>query len=615
MTEPEAGANPAAHSGPAGEADREALDAILAHYLFERDPAALDLVQNEVSWIDLPTGAVLFEQDETSRDSYFVLSGRLRAIQRDKDGKSIRLGEIGRGEMVGEMAMLSGEKRSATIIAMRPTRLARLGLATFEKIIAIAPAIAMQTMRLLIERFRKADRARNPLFVPTTIALVPATRDVDLAGLAQALEESAATRGVSMRALAAGPDGDTGEIADRIRTAEMSGAFVLLLTDMADTAWTRRCLSEADELVLVAEASARDAPTAIGEVLGHAEQVNAARRTLLLLHAADVASPQGTSAWLARCAADRHIHIRPALERDRARLFRLLTGRAIGLVFSGGGARGLAQIGVLRALEESGVAVDLVGGTSMGAVIAAWCAMEVEGEALMRASQRAFGKSPSSDYNLLPLISLVRGERTLEITRHEVREATGGHETDSEDCWKSFFCIASNFTAQRETVLTRGPHTRNIVASYSIPGIFPPQIIDGHLMFDGGSFNNFPVDVMRRMGASRVIGIDMLVADERRHVIEKIPSPGALARDRLRKRENRRFRLPSLPEILLTASFVSAFERQRSMRDLTDLYFQPAIRRVGLLDWSKIGDAIEQGYRHAKEVLSAMKPEELDAFR
>ena len=195
-----------------------------------------------------------------------------------------------------------------------------------------------------------------------------------------------------------------------------------------------------------------------------------------------------------------------------------------------------------------------------------------------------------------------------------IENAAGG-DIDSEDTWKTFFVIASDFSINSEVVLDKGNLARNVIASYAVPGALPPVFIGGHLMFDGGMFNNFSVDVMARLGARQIIGVDLLIEDGRVFEIEQIPGTIAHLRDKLRSWDTQRYRLPTVPETMLNSSFISSVSKQKAMRKFVDLLFQPRIEQVGLLQWKRYDEVVAVGYNHAKQVLAAESEDKLRAFR
>ena len=301
-----------------------------------------------------------------------------------------------------------------------------------------------------------------------------------------------------------------------------------------------------------------------------------------------------------------HLHVRPALARDMARLARLLSRNGIGLVLGGGGARGFAHLGVLRALHEHGIEIDCIGGTSIGAVMALPAAADRPPDEGRAVARRGFSRNPTGDFNLLPFVSLFAGRRMRALLRQGLQEllGPGAEEADIEDLWKTFFCVASNYSQAREEVLRHGNLFAAAAASMAIPGALPPVVRDGDLLCDGGTFNNYPVDVMRaQRGIGCVIGVDLSARKPRRIEVAAVPGTWALLRDRLRPRKARRYKLPSLSAILLNATILYSESRLGSAARLTDVHFKPALERVGLLQWNRFDDIERQGYEHAMQVL------------
>ena len=325
----------------------------------------------------------------------------------------------------------------------------------------------------------------------------------------------------------------------------------------------------------------------------------------MLVHDAEVRCPSGTKHWLARRPVTDHVHVRPALEGDMARLARIQSRTAVGLVLAGGGAKGLAHLGLYQALQERGLVVDFVGGTSIGSIMAAMVASDQPLDQLMPIARAAFADKPTGDFNLLPLISLIRGRRMRRILRVAL-EKVFGHAADIEDAWKNYFCVASNYTEAREQVISQGPLTQSILASTAIPGAFPPVPVAGDLLFDGGTFNNFPVSIMRkRRGVGKVIGMDLGTRKPKPVTFDEVPGTWALLRDRLRPRQQRRYKLPSFMAYLLNVNIMYSTSRQGESRRLTDLYFSPPLERVGMLQWQRFDSIAKQGYEYASEVLDA----------
>jgi NTE family protein len=582
----------------------------LRSYLGIVDEAAIDVVRGRVRWLQLASGETLMRQGEPGDALYLLVSGRLR-VYIEQDGQRRVVREISRGEVVGEMSLITDEPRSATLVAIRDSVLVSLGKEDFAQLQAISPTVTLALTRQIIARLR-TERDRPALDRPVTMALLPVSEGVDAAELARPLAAQLAAIGrvavldaTQARTASLPDDGRSRQQVGRL-IDEVEGAhdFVLLVGGSSPDFWTGCCVRHADEILLLADPSREPRLHASERVLlMDAPAAIEAAQILLLLHPADTRMPQGTGRWLARRPVTEHMHLRRGHEPDVARLARVQSRSAVGLVLAGGGARGFAHLGVYRALREQGVEIDVVGGTSIGAVMALPVAADQSSDAAESLLRRAFGRNPTGDWSVLPLLSLIKGRRLRRIVAESVAESVGP-DAGIEDLWKRYFCIASNFSDPGEVIMERDDLQRALLASIAIPGALPPVVHDGDLLCDGGTFNNFPVDVMRRMrGVGHVIGVDLGAGRPRRIELAELPGPWSMLIDRLRPRRARRFRLPGLSSVLMNATILYSLSRREQSRRLTDLYFNPPLHRVGMLDWKRFDSVVRQGYEHAKEVL------------
>jgi NTE family protein len=610
-------------------------DTLLRHHLqaFFADvaPEAVDRFREHLTWVDIRGGETLLQQGDPGDALYLLVSGRLRTYVTDEDGAQRMLREVPRGEIVGEMSLYTGEPRSATVVAIRDSVLARLGKDEFDRLLLSSGQVSVALTRQIIRRLR-TDGSAPAANRPVTIGLIPVTDGVETMDFAQRLgarmgahgrvrvldsgsiEHELQRIGADVRQL--GEPEFQQQVALLLDKIEADNDFVLLVGDDAPTDWTRRCTRHADELLLLADAGAepRLHPTEERLLMERPPKTEAAE-VLVLLHPAQTRSPRNTAAWLARRPVADHLHIRSSLDRDMGRLARIQSRTAVGLVLAGGGARGFAHLGVYRALQEQGVEVDYVGGTSMGAVMGTYVASGHPLEVVAQSVRRSFRSNPTGDYNVLPLLSLIKGGRLRRVITAAVHDLFG-FDADIEDLWINFFCVTTNYSRASEHVLRHGNITKSLLASVAIPGALPPVLRDGELFCDGGTFNNFPVDVMARMrGVGKVIGIDLSNANPRRIELEEMPSAWSMFRDRFRGRNRRRFRLPSLASYLMNVTILYSVSRQRQARRQTDLYFNPPLHRIGMLQWHRHEQIAEQGYAHAKQVLAGLSEGEFGALQ
>lgn len=605
----------------------ELLSRQLAAFLGDTDAAAVALLRAHLEWIDIGSGETLMEQGEPGESMFLVISGRLRAYIRDENGQERAVREMSRGQVIGEMSLYTGAPRSATVVAIRESVLIRMDKAAFNKLLASSAQASIGLTQQLIRRLQ-TERARAPVEKPVITGLMAITAGVDLADFGTQLATSMAGAGrvqrvdsswlnAKLQTLGVAADDDQNpevnrQVAMVLDQIEAENDFVVMVADTEPTAWTRRCARHCDELLLVADANepARLHPIETDFLMLRPPRAEAAQ-VLVLLHDADKRTPLKTRAWLDRRPVADHVHIRRGSARDMARLARLQTRTAVGLVLAGGGARGLSQLGIYRALLEHGIEVDCVGGTSIGGLMAMLVASDRPLEHVLQVARKAFGSNPTSDFNWLPLISLIKGQRLRGLVRDAMLDLFGA-DPDAEDLWKNFYCIATNYSTASEVVLRRGNLGRALRASIAIPGALPPVILDGDLLCDGGTFNNFPVDVMRKMrGVGTVLGVDLSLGKPRKIPHSEVPSTWALLRDKLRLRGRRRYRLPSIASLLMNVTILYSVSRQHQAKALTDVYFNPPLHRVGMLEWNKLDQIVKQGYTHGNEVLRALEPASL----
>lgn len=534
----------------------------------------VDEAVSELEWRSLPGGHVLFEAGSPADAVFFVVSGCLGVY--GPGGELV--GRIAAGETVGEMGLIVSSPRRATVKALRDSELAVLSAGTFERVLLGHPEAILRLARLTVQRLDDRENEHKRVMTPRTLAIVPLDADIDLVGQAEhfvaALSRFGRADLVGGHSVRHSPQW--------FHEREARNDFVVYAADVGDTPWTRTCLRQADVVLLAARG---DSDPARGP--GPQWQDGSMRRAeLLLLHAGGYAS--GTAArWTAAFPGMPHHHVRSSA--DYGRIVRLITGRAVGLVLSGGGARGFAHLGVVRALREHGVPIDLVGGTSMGGILAAGVASDWSDGELAERFRRSFvDTNPLSDFTL-PLVSLVSGRKVGMLLRREFGDL------DIEDLPLPFFCVSSNLTTGRIAVHQNGTLWRWLRASVAIPGVLPPVFQGGEVFVDGGAMNNLPVDVMRAKGRGPVIGVDCGMDRAFTTDLEATETPSIWKLFGGRGGRKR----PNILQILWRAGMVNSTTATLERRRQSDLLVTPALESLDLLDWKGFERALEIGYRDA----------------
>lgn len=555
------------------------------------DPALLDALTDAIEWLALPGGTTLFDDGELPDALYFVVNGTLGAYQTTPDGHRRLIGRVTSGETVGEMALITGNPRSATIIALRDTELGRLPREAFEKLMLSHPQGLLRISQLMVQRLDSSQRqTRGALRArPKTIAIVPNASSGDAVTFAAQLTTHLEHLG---RAEFVWHQRGATRTSQWFHTIERANDFVVYVCDTAPTSWSRLCLRQADAMLLLADADAPSMEWPVLDTIDPSRQ--ALRRTeLVLIHRAGI-TPGSTGRWLDRLPGITHHHVRNS--SDIGRVARLLSGRGLGLVLSGGGARGFAHIGVLRALREANVTIDAIGGTSIGAIIAAGIAQEWSDEELTARVRRSFvDTNPLNDYTF-PFVALVSGRKVSRLLRHEFGAQF------IEDLPLPFFCVSSNLTTGRLAIHRRGELWRWLRASVAIPGVLPPVVHQGELFCDGASINNLPIEVMRDAGLGQVIGID--VGADRAFTTDDVDSDAPPLWRTLQWFRKRKHRVNIL-QILWRSGTINSAGLRSARHDLSDLILQPPLEQIDMLNWRAFDKAVTAGYDYAKARVKA----------
>lgn len=589
----------------------------LAALFNSADRAVLAELQADAEWVSLRGGDILFRRGDPGDAAYTVLCGRLRVI--DDSAGELALNEVGAGEILGEMALLSAERRAATVLAVRDSLLARLPAAAFHRLIEREPAALRRISALLSERLRnQSANARRQKAVIRTIAVVPAGAGPGAAEFARRLSEALTRLGSTLHvdarrvdqalgregiARCAEHDAASPRLVQWLNEQELANRFVLYETDPLLTSWTERAIRQADHVVFVADSAT---PIESGEIerslAARWQTGRAPRRSLVLLY--EGGAPRGAAAFVAARKVDCHYQIDMDRAGDFARLARCLTGAGIGLVLGGGGARGFAHLGVLRALAEAGVPVDWVGGTSVGAIIGALVAQRLSPEEALAQCKEHFTSLKDPTF---PVVALLAGRR-IRVKLEHVFGATA-----IEDLLLPFLCVSTNLSRATQTVHERGALARAIRASISLPGVLPPVSMGGDLHVDGGLVNNLPIDVM---AAKPEIGT-VLAVDVSAEVEMRAPSDLALERSGWRMLwermhpGNARSELPSIMSLLTRSALVASvhWTRERRTAEAASLYLRIPMADLRLLDFGRIDEIVARGYEAARDAIHAWSNE------
>ena len=525
-------------------------------------PESAELLAGAARWLSVPGGNVLLRKGDPSDSVFIVVSGLLGVVINRPDGEHI-VSRLGAGEVVGEMGCITGQPRSATVKTLRSSEILEIAWSDIERIAAQDPGILMSICRTVVHRMANAQDGRLPIFHPSTFAIVNLGEGADTRRFAEDFKSALTTYGKAGLITHEEGRGTTSGDLNRI---EKEHKYVVYLTEKSSPSWTSRCIRQADMVMVLARGGQPAQPLSRSD-LGIGPDIP----IVLVLEWEPGVQPAKTADWLRATGAARHYHVRqPAHVR---RVARLLTGNGFGLVLSGGGARGLAHLGVEKALRDNGIEIDVVIGTSIGAIIGSGIALEWE-RSFMHAKIHEFtAVSPLWDLTI-PYTSILAGRNV----RRSLKRWFG--DLQVEDIPIPYACISTNLTAGDQTVHRSGDLRTWVRASAALPGIFPPVEVNGELHVDGGVLNNMPADKMRETGAGFVLGVDV-GADVTPAVATTDPVPVKM----------------NLLELLVRVGSIGDGALASTRRKHCDVLITPDVSTVGLLNFKAYERAIDAGYQ------------------
>ncbi|XP_047221562.1 patatin-like phospholipase domain-containing protein 6 isoform X4 [Girardinichthys multiradiatus] len=589
----------------------------VAHTVAIRMSAFVRQMDFAIDWMAVEAGRALYRQDDQSDCTYIILNGRLRSVIRKANGKKELVGEYGRGDLIGVVEALTKQPRATTVHAVRDTELVKLPEGTLNNIKRRYPQVVTRLIHLLGQKIlgnlqqgrgpfsgsalslpsmtTSAD-VTNPASNLSTVAVLPVCDEVPINAFNLELSHALSAIGPTLLLTSDIIRERLGASAlDSIHEYRLSGwlaqqedinRIVLYQTDNSMTPWTQRCIRQADCILIV---GLGDQEPTLGELEQMLENTAVrALKKLILLHREDGPGPSRTVEWLnMRSWCSGHLHLkcprrvfsrrsptklREVYEKvfektadrhsDFSRLARVLTGNSIALVLGGGGARGCSHVGVIKAMEEAGIPIDIVGGTSIGSFIGALYAEE---RSAVRTKQRAreWSKAMNSVFKTVldltyPITSMFSGS-AFNTSIYKVFQ-----DKQIEDLWLPYFNVTTDITASAMRV-------------------------------------HQDADIARNVGTRTVIAIDVGSQDETDLCNYGDSLSGWWL---LWKRINpwaEKVKVPDMAEIQSRLAYVSCVRQLEVVKKSAYCeYIRPPIDRFKTMDFGKFDEIYDIGYQHGK---------------
>lgn len=533
------------------------------------------------SRVDLIDKEVLFYQGDPSDNVYILIKGRLSAELVNAEGKTSIIGYIQKGETVGEMGALANEPRTLTVKAIDNATLLKLSTHDFTVIGHEHPSVMFAVIRPMITRTSTLIQKLSSEKRNKHIVLLPANSSVSVEAIALKLQDFADIYKSTL--IVSDYDQDFHEndkttsvhdkIKNKISATKKSVHRTLYILRGLDSPLAKYALKRANILYVTAYGNEKPAiDSDLLEVIANIRPNPGMPLNLILLYPDHTVMPQNTIGWLKLADFGLHHHIRLDTKGDIQRLFRFIRGKAVGVVLGGGGTRGWAHIGAIKAIQAAKIPIDIIGGTSVGALIAGIYAVNPTYENIYKNFLQMVtdSKYTISWRNLTwPIISIFNAKKYTDSQINFFREQR------IEDLWLPYFCITSNLAHCSEEVHQTGKCWENIRASTAIPGLIPPMVLNGEIHVDGSLLNNLPVDVMRKFIGSRgkVIAIELndLVTDEIKYNFPPVQTFMDIFLNKLRIKKYH-YKYPRLIDTFLRSLLLGSLWRNRQNALIANIF-------------------------------------------
>lgn len=558
-------------------------------------------------------GGSTFIKEGDDADSLFLLvSGRLRVNRIDSTGKKLMYNEVLPGDCIGETSMILRQKRTADISATRDSIVAILSFEHYEELVKRFPIELNRAFSAAIYRELRHERFVGHRRRAQSFYLLPIHDSVDTETFAKNLKLALSHEGIceTLSAQDVEADKSGNSLGRLLDEKELTTDFLVIVGDGTFSNIQKSLFEHADQLILVADGLSQIALTEVEKEIASHPNFPLIRRHVALIFQNETHFCGDRLRWNEARNAERVYPVKANEIKDYERLGRFLLEKAIGLVLGGGGARGFAHLGILKAFEEHDIPIDIIGGNSMGALIGASYVAGIPRETIHTEIMK---HSKGGMKLTVPLVSLMSNANLAGA----FQDALG--DINIQNLWTPFFAAACNLSDADTTVIDSGPLWRAVLASNSPAGLFPPVVVDGNLLVDGAILENVPVAAMRqklstplerRRGNGLVIAIDVdrkdrfgVDAD-----LEEI-SPWQKVKSHFSKDKDT---LPGIVDILMQVAHVGGLSQRNFTKRSADIYLEVPLAKFKMMDYKKADKIIEAGYQFALSEIDKLKAQVRD---
>ena len=574
------------------------------------DTKTIKELKKDISWKTLNDSEILFNEGDIGDSCYIVMSGRVQALKNYGKDNEVVLGELKKGDIIGDMALITGEKRSATIKASKLSRLIYISKKSFDQVMYSNPKALMEVSKTLINRLKFQDKKEkiNKNIIIGILSLVDNKTNQDFYSiLDNNLQLFGNTENLTELTSHLDSNEDSLDFEILLENIVSNNDFLILHSnDVNDIKWKENILKYSDKVIVIGNPKELNSISKEElQIFNNYTELNLDKIWLVLNHSEDTVVPSNTKKIINDRNGIRTFHIKNNNENDIKRIVRFLTKQTIGLTLGGGGAKGFSHFGVYKAMNELNIPLDIIGGTSAGSIVASQIALGHSFEEIIEKNKKVNALRMFKEYGL-PYISLIKSNKIEQAAK------ISAEDRDIEDLWIPFFAPATDLTNSKLIVFNKGPLWEAIRSSGALPGIVLPHFMNENIIVDGGLMNNLPVDIMRNNYGGKIICSSCSLDKSMKTSIKGIPNQSKMIFNKLFNKssfEKKYGYVPTVTDIIFKTSVVASASQINNNINMSDLFLELPTSEFGLTDFNNKAmlEMIDIGYNYSKPKLEAFK--------
>ena len=574
------------------------------------DSKTIEELKKDISWKTLNDSEILFNQGDVGDSCYIVMSGRVQAIINHGEDNEIILGELKKGDIIGDMALITGEKRSATIKALKLSRLIYISKKSFENVMYNNPKALMEVSKALINRLKFKDnkeKVNKNIIIGIVSFLDNKTTQQFYNSLNTNLKLFGNSENLTEITNNLDSNNDSLNFEILLENIISSNDFLILHSnDINNLEWKKNIVKYSDQVIILGNPkNLKTISSEESEIFNNYSNINIKKLWLILNHDKDTIVPNKTNKIINIRNGIKVFHIKNNNNSDIKRITRFITKQTIGLTLGGGGAKGFAHFGIYKAMNELNIPIDIIGGTSAGSIVASQIALGHTFEEIIDKNKKVNALKMFKEYGI-PYISLIKSNKIEQAAK------ISAEGRDIEDLWIPFFAPATDLTNSKLIIFDKGPLWEALRSSGALPGIVLPHFMNQNIIVDGGLMNNLPVDIMKNNYGGKIICSSCSLDKSMKTSIEGIPNQLRMLINKFfnkSKFEKDYNYVPTITDIIFKTSVVASASQIKDNINMSDLFLELPTSKFGLTEFNDqaMMQMIEIGYEYSKPKLEAFK--------